>query len=92
MESKHFHIVDKRIKFYSQNTNFRLSKLKSTFRYLQRGIQEVHRNWVLVSANKVAENVIAVRRLYYIQTLKQDVYGTMAYKETPAEEIMLLRW
>ena len=35
-----FNIVDKRIKFYSQNTNLLPSKPKSSFRHLKQGIQE----------------------------------------------------
>ena len=38
-----FTIVDKRIKFYSQNTNLLPPKPKSSFRHLKQGIQEFHR-------------------------------------------------
>ena len=38
-----FTIVDKRIKFYSQNTIFLPPKPKSSFRHLKLGIQEFHR-------------------------------------------------
>lgn len=55
-----FNIVDKRIKFYSQNTNLLPPKPKSTFRHLQRGIQEFHRKYVLVPADKAANNVVVV--------------------------------
>ena len=34
-----FNIVDKRIKFYSQNTNLLPPKPKSSFRHLKQGIQ-----------------------------------------------------
>ena len=37
-----FKIVDKRIKFYSQNTTLLPPKPKSTFRHLRHGIQEFH--------------------------------------------------
>ena len=60
MESKHFQNIDKRIKFYSQNTKFLPPKPKSTFRHLQHGIQECHRKYVLVPADKVANNVVVV--------------------------------
>ena len=46
--------MDKRIKFYSQNTNFLPPKPKSSFRHLKQGIQEFHRKYVLVSADKAA--------------------------------------
>ena len=36
-------IIDKRIEFYSQNTNHLLPKPKSSFRHLKQGIQEFHR-------------------------------------------------
>ena len=47
-----FKIVDQRIKFYSQNTNLLPPKPKSTFRHLKQGIQDFHRMYVLVPADK----------------------------------------
>ena len=41
-----------RIKFYSQNTNL----LRPTFRHLKQGIQDFHRRYVLVPADKAANN------------------------------------
>ena len=55
-----FKIVDQRIKFYSQNTNLLPPKPKSTFRHLKQGIQDVHRKYVLVPADKAANNVVVV--------------------------------
>ena len=55
-----FKIVDKRIKFYSQNTNLLFPEPKSTFRHLQYGIQEFHRKYGLVPADKAANNVVVV--------------------------------
>ena len=52
-----FNIVDKRIKFYSQNTNLLPPKPKSSFRHLKQGIQEFHRKYVLVPADKAVNNV-----------------------------------
>ena len=77
-----FNIVDKRIKFYSQNTNLLPPKPKSSFRHLKQGIQEFHRKYVLVPADKAANNVVVVCRLNYINTLKQELNGTKAYEET----------
>ena len=68
-----FNIVDKRIKFYSQNTNLLPPKPKSSFRHLKQGIQEFHRKYVLVPADKAANNVVAVCRLHYINTLNQEL-------------------
>ena len=57
---KLFKIVDQRIKFYSQNTNLLPPKPKSTFRHLKQGIQDFHRKYVLVPADKAANNVVVV--------------------------------
>ena len=46
------------IKFYSQNTNILPPKPKSTFRHLKQGIQDFHRMYVLVPADKAANNVV----------------------------------
>ena len=59
-----------RIKFYSQNTNRLLTKSESTFQHLQHGIQEFHRKYILVPADKAENNVVIVWRFYYIHTLK----------------------
>ena len=61
-------------------------KPKSTFRHLKQGIQDFHRKYVLVPADKAANNVVVVRRLHYINILKQELSGTKAYKETSEEE------
>ena len=63
-----FIIVDKRIKFYSQNTNLLPPKPKSTFRLLKLSIQEFHRKYVLVPADKAANNAVVVCQLHYINT------------------------
>ena len=75
-----FKIVDQRIKFYSQNTNLLPPKPKSTFRHLKQGVQEFHRKYVLVPADKAASNVVVVWLLHYINALKHELSGTKAYK------------
>ena len=55
-----FKIIDKRIEFYSRNTILLPHKPKSSFRHLKQGIQEFHRMYVLVPADKAANNVIVV--------------------------------
>ena len=55
-----FKIADQRIKFYSQNTNLLPPKPKSTFRHLKQGIQDFHRKYVFVPADKAANNVVVV--------------------------------
>ena len=71
-------------KFYSQNTNLIPLKPKSPFKHLKKGFQEFHRKYVLVPANKAANNVVVVCRLHYINTLKLN--GTKAYEETFIDE------
>ena len=81
-----FNIVDKRIKFYSQNKNLLPRKPKSSFRHLKQGIQEFHRKYVLVPADTASNNVVVVCRLHYIITLKQELNSTKAYEETSIDE------
>ena len=86
-----FTIMDKRIKFYSQNTNLLPPKPKSSFRHLKQDIQEFHRKYVLVPAYKAASNVVVVCRLHYIKTLKQELDGTRDYQETDTDEMSVLQ-
>ena len=74
------------VKFYSQNTKLLPPKPKSFFRHLKQGIQEFHRKYVLVPADKAANNVVVVCRLHYIDTLKHELNGTKAYEETSIDE------
>ena len=55
-----FKIIDRRISFYSQNTNMLPHKPKIRYRYLESGIEEFRRMYVLVPADKVANNVVVV--------------------------------
>ena len=55
-------IVNKRIKFYSHNTNLLTPKPKSSYRHLKQGIQEFHRKYVLVPADKATNNIVVVCR------------------------------
>ena len=66
---KIFKIIDERVLFYSNNLDLLPPKPKLSFRYLRQGIQEFHRKYVLASAEKAANNVVGVWRLYYINTL-----------------------
>ena len=62
--------IDTHILFYSRNTHLLPPKPKSSFRHhLKRGIQDFYRNYVLVPADKAANNVVVVWRLYYFNTL-----------------------
>ena len=75
-----FKIIDRRISFYSQNTNTLPRKPTISHRYLKPGIEEFHRKYVLVPANEAANNVVVVWRLHYIDTLKHELSGTNAYE------------
>ena len=79
-----FKIIDTRISFYFRNTHLLPPKAKSSFRHLKRGIQDFHMNYVLVPADKAANNVVAVRRLYYINTLKRELVYTNAFELQPS--------
>ena len=50
--------MHKRIKFYSHYTNLLPPKPKSSFRHLKQGIQEFHRKYALVPADKAANDVV----------------------------------
>ena len=60
-------------------------KPKFSFRQLKQCIQEFHRKYVLVPADKAANNVV-VCRVHYINTFKQKLNGTKAYEETSIDE------
>ena len=79
-----FKIIDTRISFYSHNTHLLPLKPKSSFCHLKRGIQDYHRNYVLVQADKAANNAVVVWRLYNINTLKRELLDTNAYKLHPS--------
>ena len=81
-----FNTLDKRIHFFSQNTNLLLHESKSSFRHLKHDIQEFHRKVVLVVAAKAANNVIFICRLHYINFLKHEISGACAYEEASTEE------
>ena len=55
-----FQIIDTRISFYSRNTHLLPPKPKCSFCHLKRGIQDYHRNYVLVPADKAANTVVVV--------------------------------
>ena len=74
-----FNIVDKRINIYAHNTNLLPPRPKSSFRHLKQGIQEFHRKYGLVPADKAVNNIVVVCRLHYINTLKQEPNGTKAH-------------
>ena len=50
-------------------------------------------NYVLVPADKAANNVVVVLQLYYINTLKRELVDTNAYKFQPSlsERVIVVR-
>ena len=61
-------------------------KHKISYHYLKSGIVDFHRQYVLVPADKAANNIVIVWRLHYTDTLKQELSGTKAYKQTSKKE------
>ena len=57
---------------------------------MKQGIQEFHRKYVLVPADKAAYNAVVVCRLHYVNTLKQELDGTRAYLETDTDEVSVV--
>ena len=55
-----FDIVDKRISFYKSNPDLLPPKPKFSYRHLKKVIQTFHSKFVLVPADKAANNVIIV--------------------------------
>ena len=55
-----FKIIDTCISFYTRNTHLLPPKPKSSFRRLKRGIQHFHMSYVLIPADKAANNVVVV--------------------------------
>ena len=78
--------MNKRISFYSPNTNLLPPKLKTSLRHLILGIQEFHKKYILAPADKAANNVVVVWRLHYVNTLQQELSGTKAYELQPLAE------
>ena len=77
-------MIDTRISFYSRNAYLLPPKHKISFRHQKRGIQDFHTNYVLVPADKAANNCVVVRRLYCINTPKCELVDTNAYTLKPS--------
>ena len=55
-----FKIIDTRISFYSHDTHLLPPKSESFFLHFKQGIQDFHMNYVLVPAEKAANNDVVV--------------------------------
>ena len=60
-----FHFIAKKLELLPPKPKF-------TFRHLKKGIQKFHRRFVLAPADKAANNVVAVWKRYYINTLSKN--------------------
>ena len=65
---------------------FSLLSLNYLFDIWNKGIQEFHRKYVLAPADKAANNVVVVWRLYYINTLKKELGSTKPYERISTDE------
>ena len=83
---KIFKIIDERVLFYSNSLDLLSPKPKWSFRYSKQSIQEFHRKYVLAPADKAANNIVVVWRLYYINTLIQEFGSTKTYKRISTEK------
>ena len=61
-----FKIIDRCISFYSQNTNMLPRIPKISYRYLKSGIEEFHGKYVLVPADKAANNVFFLFFFFFV--------------------------
>ena len=82
-----FKIIDERMLFYSINLDLLPPRPKLTFLYLKQCIHPMYRRkYVLAPADKTANNVVVVWRLYYINTLIQELGRTKTYEQISTDE------
>ena len=81
---------DKRITFYLNILDLLPPKPKFIFRHMKQGIQQFHRKYVLVPADKAANNVVVVWRFHYINTLIQKLGSTKTYERTSTDETSIV--
>ena len=77
---KIFKIIDECVLCNSINLDLLPPKPKLSFQYLKQGMH------VLAPADKAANNVVVVWRLYYINTLIQELGSTKTYEQISAGE------
>ena len=86
LKLKIFKITDERVLFYSNNPDLLPPEPKLSFRYLEQGIQEFHRKYVLALADKASNNDVVVWRFQYISTLIQELDSTITYERVSPDE------
>ena len=57
---------------------------------MKKGIQELHRRFVLAPADKAANNVVVVWKRYYINTLKQELSTAKTYEHNRLDETSIV--
>ena len=57
---------------------------------MKHGIQEFHRKYVFVPADKAENNAVVVCRLHYVNTFKPELDGTRAYLETDTDKMLVV--
>ena len=53
---------------------------------MKKGVQEFHRRLVLAPADKPANNFVVVWKMYYINTLKQELSTAKTYEHNRLDE------
>ena len=80
LDSRSLNIVSKGPKYrFPSHIDFNRCREEIAFALNDFG-NRLHRKYVLVPADKAANNVVIVCRLQYINTLKQELNGTKAKK------------
>jgi hypothetical protein len=75
------------MKFYTyRNEHLLPPKPRLTLRYLKKDILDFHSKFVLVPADKAANNIIIVWRIHYINVLPNELNSTYAYSKISASE------
>ena len=75
-----FKIIDSRISFYCNKLDLLPPKPKFIFRNGKKGVLQFHRKSVLAPADRAANNIVVVWKMYYINTLKQEPGTAMTYE------------
>ena len=57
---------------------------------MKKGIQEFHRRFVLAPADKAANNVVVVWKIYYINTLKQEPNTAKTYEHNRLDKTSIV--
>ena len=60
-----------------------MSWLKFTVRNLKKGVQKLYRKkFIIAPTNNAANNVMIVLKIYYVNTIKQELSTAKSYEDT----------